>query len=157
MNEGGSKFLHWKPKDRHFRQFCLCWVYALFRAGSEHGNKTLNNINIQRIGVTRRWSDAVVYGGVAYFVEVPDDPSQSMRAQFEQVLAQVDKRLEWVGSDRSRLLQVMIYLPEPTDLATFNELWDAWVPEGHAPSRACIHAQLASPDYRIELVVTAAT
>ena len=30
---------------------------------------------IERHGVTRRWSDVVVFNRVAYFVEVPDDPS----------------------------------------------------------------------------------
>ncbi|MFM8172510.1 MAG: Rid family hydrolase, partial [Pirellulaceae bacterium] len=44
----------------------------------------------------------------------------------------------------------------PEDLATFNSIWDAWVPAGHAPVRACIHAALAAPGYRVELVVTAA-
>ena len=112
--------------------------------------------DITRFGVTRRWSDAVVFGGMAYFVEVPDDTSLSPLEQFKQVLKQVDERLSLVGSDRMRLLQVMIYMPDPSDLPAFNELWDAWVPEGHAPSRACIHAQLAAKDYCIELVVTAA-
>jgi len=71
------------------------------------------------------------------------------------VLAQIDRRLAQVGSDRTRLLQVMIYLPNSADLSDFNELWDAWVPDGHAPSRACVHAPLASPGYCVELVVTA--
>ncbi len=112
--------------------------------------------DIIRHGVTRRWSDAVVYGGVAYFVEVPDDPSQDARGQFQQVQAQVVSRLQMVGSDPTRLLQVVIYLPEPSDLPLFNELWEAWLPPGHAPSRACIHAKLAAPLYRVELVITAA-
>lgn len=98
----------------------------------------------------------MLYGGVAYFVEVPDDPQLAPRAQFEQVLAQVDARLRQIGSDRTRLLQVLIYLPEAGDLPLWNELWDAWVPEGHAPSRACVHARLAAPGYRVELVLTAA-
>lgn len=91
------------------------------------------NTDITRFGVTRRWSDAVIFGGVAYFVEVPEDTAVSPREQFQQVLDLVNERLAIVGSDRTRLLQVMIYLPEPTDLAEFNSLWDAWVPEGHAP------------------------
>ncbi len=111
---------------------------------------------IIRHGVTRRWSDVVVYGGVAYFVEVPDDAGQDARGQFRQVLAQIEARLKQVGSDPTRLLQVLIYLPHPADLPLFNELWEAWVPEGHAPSRACIHAALANPDYRIEMILTAA-
>lgn len=112
--------------------------------------------SIIRHGVTRRWSDAVVFNSVAYFVEVPDDPSLSPVEQFKQVLEQVDQRLALVDSDRTRLLQVLIYLPHPEDLGPFNELWDAWVPEGHAPSRACVHTALAAADYRVELVITAA-
>jgi enamine deaminase RidA (YjgF/YER057c/UK114 family) len=108
-----------------------------------------------RYGVTRRWSDAVVVGGIAYFVEVPDDPSLSADDQFVQIFKQVDARLAQVGSDKTRLVQVLVYLPHPLDLALFNRLWDEWVPEGHAPSRACTHPALAAPGYRVELVVTA--
>lgn len=111
---------------------------------------------IVRYGVTRRWADAVVHQGTIYFVEVPDDSSVDPKSQFQMALDQVDRRLQSVGSDRTRLLQVTIYLPNPDDLGSFNELWDAWVPDGHAPSRACLHTQLASPDYHIELVITAA-
>jgi enamine deaminase RidA (YjgF/YER057c/UK114 family) len=117
----------------------------------------MNDNEIIRHGVTVRWSDAVVHRGVVYFVEVPDDVSIEAPCQFAQVLEQVDKRLAEVGSDRNHLLQVIVYLPEPKDLMPFNELWDAWVPKGHAPSRACIHAPLAAKEYRVELVVTAAT
>lgn len=112
--------------------------------------------DIRRIGVTKRWSDAVIHNGVAYFVEVPDDNTQDAKHQFIQLFKQVEQRLAEIGSDLTRLLQVMVYLPDPGDLAVFNELWDAWIPEGHAPSRACIHASLAAKDYRAELVITAA-
>lgn len=111
---------------------------------------------IIRHGVTRRWSDAVVNQGVAYFVEVPDNPEADATTQFHQVFAQIDARLQQLGGDRTRLLQVLIYLPEAGDLAAFNEIWDAWVPEGHAPSRACVHVPLAAAGYRVELVITAA-
>ena len=112
--------------------------------------------DIQRFGVTTRWSDAVVHRGVAYFVEVPDDPTAAPADQISQVLRQIDARLVQVGSSRERLLQVLIYLPSMDDLAEFNAQWDAWVPSGHAPSRACVQATLAAPGYRLELVVTAA-
>ncbi|HET6423008.1 MAG TPA: RidA family protein [Planctomycetaceae bacterium] len=111
---------------------------------------------IERYGVTTRWSDAVVHRGVAYFVEVPDDPTADAAGQVAQVLRQIDARLAQVGSSRERLLQVLIYLPDLSDLAEFNAQWDAWVPTGHAPSRACVQATLAAPGYRVELVVTAA-
>ncbi len=111
---------------------------------------------IRRFGTTTRWSDLVAHRGTAYFVEVPDDPSVGPREQFVQLLAQVDERLALVGSSRQRLLQVLIYLPDPNDLPVFNDVWDAWVPTGCAPVRACVRAELMDPTYRAELVVTAA-
>jgi enamine deaminase RidA (YjgF/YER057c/UK114 family) len=112
--------------------------------------------SIERYGVSQRWSDLVAHRGVAYFVEVPDDPTADAASQFSQVLQQIDARLALVGSTREHLLSVLIYLPNPEDLPLFNSLWDAWVPMGHAPSRACVHAQLAAPGYRVELILTAA-
>lgn len=112
--------------------------------------------SIERHGVTQRWSDLVAHRGVAYFVEVPDDPTADAQSQFTQVFQQIDARLALVGSTREHLLSVLIYLPNPEDLPLFNALWDAWVPTGHAPSRACVHAQLAAPGYRVELILTAA-
>lgn len=126
-------------------------------SGSTGTDSGIVNPDIRRLGVTRRWSDAAIHNGVVYLVEVPDDTTTDPRGQFRQVFDQVAARLAMVGSDLTRLLHVTIYLPHLTDdLADFNALWDEWIPEGHAPSRACIHAALAAPDYRVELVVTAA-
>jgi enamine deaminase RidA (YjgF/YER057c/UK114 family) len=36
-----------------------------------------------------------------------------------------------------------------------NEVWDAWVPEGCAPTRATVQAQLASPQLLVEIAVVA--
>ncbi len=111
---------------------------------------------INRIGVSQRWSDVVIHNGVAYFVEVPEDSTLPAAQQFEQVLSQLDATLTQIGTDRNHLLQVVIYLPELNDLAEFNRQWDQWVPFGHAPSRACVSASLAASGYRVELVITAA-
>lgn len=110
---------------------------------------------IQRIGVTRRWSDAVLHNGTAYFVEVADEPGQDVRGQVTQILNQIDARLKLVGSDRTRLLHVQIFLTDLNNGPILNELWDTWVPEGHAPARACVQAGLA-PGYLVEMVITAA-
>lgn len=110
---------------------------------------------IKRYGVTRRWSDAVVHQGVAHFVEVADDPSQDVAGQVAQVLAQIEDRLTLIGSDRTRLLQVLIYLADLRNVPILNAQWDEWVPEGHAPARACVQAGLAK-GYWVEMVITAA-
>jgi len=111
--------------------------------------------SIQRFGVTRRWSDAVVHGGTAHFVEVPDELTPDLQSQVQQVLAQIDARLAQVGSDRTQLLQVLIYLADLTQISQLNDLWDTWVPEGHAPSRACVQVGLAR-GLLVEMVITAA-
>jgi enamine deaminase RidA (YjgF/YER057c/UK114 family) len=111
---------------------------------------------IQRLGVTKRWSDAVIHNHVAYFVEVPDDFGLDARGQIAQVLELATKRLKLVGSDLTQLLQVQIYLKDLADAPILNELWDAWIPEGHAPSRACVQAALGNPAMRVEMVLTAA-
>lgn len=110
---------------------------------------------IQRYGSSHRWADVVVHRGVAHWVEVAEDASADARGQIEQVLAQIDGTLATIGSDRTHLLQVLIYVTDLGDAATLNELWDAWVPAGHPPVRAMVQVGLAGT-YTIETVVTAA-
>jgi len=111
--------------------------------------------DIQRYGESQRWSDVVVYRGVAYWVEVAEDPSQDAQGQVEQVLRQIDATLAQLGSSRVHLLQIVIYLADLTDGPALNAVWDEWVPAGHAPVRACVQAGL-SPGYKVEMVITAA-
>ncbi len=110
---------------------------------------------IRRYGESRRWADVVVHAGVARWVEVAEDTSQGARGQITQVLAQIDATLAGVGSDRTRLLEILVFLADDADRETFNAAWDEWVPEGHAPVRAMVRAGLGGV-CRVELVVTAA-
>ncbi|MFO0871773.1 MAG: RidA family protein [Pirellulales bacterium] len=110
---------------------------------------------IERRGAGKRWSDVVIHRGVARWVEVAEDPSQDTRGQVRQVLGQVDATLETLGADRTRLLQILIFLADLAEAPQLNAEWDAWVPAEQAPVRACVQAGL-SPGYRVELVVEAA-
>ena len=112
---------------------------------------------IDRFGTTRRYSDIVVHANTVYLVEVPLTLNADITTQTREVLARVEKLLENAGSNKSRLLQVTLYLREMADYDAMNAVWDEWVPEGSAPSRACVEARLANPDWRIEAVVTAAS
>jgi enamine deaminase RidA (YjgF/YER057c/UK114 family) len=111
--------------------------------------------SIRRIGSSPRWSDIVIYRGVARWVEVAEDASQDARGQIAQVLLQVDQTLEQLGSGRTQLLEIVIYLADLADGAVLNELWDQWVPRDHAPIRACVQAGL-SGSLRVEMIVSAA-
>lgn len=112
---------------------------------------------LQRLHVAARYSEAAVFNGVVYLAGmVPECLELDIRSQTADVLAQVDRRLAECGSDRSRMLRAQIFLADIADIAAMNEVWDAWVIPGTAPPRATVQAALASPVYRIEIVVTAA-
>jgi enamine deaminase RidA (YjgF/YER057c/UK114 family) len=111
--------------------------------------------DIIRLGNARRWSDVVVHAGVARWVEVAEDLSGDARSQISQVLGQIDATLTQLASDRTRLLEVLIFLADLGDAPVLNELWDAWVPRGNAPIRACVQAGLGA-GCRVEMIITAA-
>jgi enamine deaminase RidA (YjgF/YER057c/UK114 family) len=112
---------------------------------------------IRRYHVGARLSEMAVYQGTVYLAgQVPDDSTQDIAGQTAQVLATIDRLLAQAGSDRSRILMTQIFLADQADFAGMNAVWDAWVMPGQAPPRATVQAQLARPEWRIEVVVTAA-
>lgn len=113
-------------------------------------------MKIQRFGTTRRYSDSVVHGNTLYLVEVPGNLEADITEQTANLLASIERQLILAGSDKTCLLMVTIYLADVADYEAMNAVWDAWVPEGRAPVRACIQARLANPGYKLEMAVTAA-
>ena len=114
--------------------------------------------NIQRLHVAARFSDAAVHAGTVYLAgQVPDDATQDIVGQTRQVLATIDRLLAEAGSDKTRILRAQVFLADIADYAGMNGAWDAWVPPGAAPARATVEARLARPEWRVEVVVTAAT
>jgi enamine deaminase RidA (YjgF/YER057c/UK114 family) len=110
---------------------------------------------IQRYGNSKRWADVVGHRGVAQWVEVAEDTSLNARGQIAQVLAQIDTTLGMIQSDRTRLLQVLVYIADQNDAEVLNELWDAWVAAEHPPVRAMVQVGLGKA-CKVEMVVTAA-
>jgi enamine deaminase RidA (YjgF/YER057c/UK114 family) len=80
----------------------------------------------------------------------------SVTEQTQDCLARVDALLKQAGSSREQILQAIIWVADMADFAEMNAVWDAWVPEGHAPARACGEAKLARPELKVEVIVTAA-
>ncbi|MGK4476594.1 RidA family protein [Aeromonas molluscorum] len=113
-------------------------------------------MTITRIGTTARWSDVVIHNGTLYVVEVPASVEADIHTQTREVLASLKQLLEANGSGVDKILMANIYLKDIGDIAAFNEQWDAWIPAGTAPVRACVQVELANPGYRVELQLTAA-
>lgn len=112
---------------------------------------------IQRFEVGHRFSEIAVYNGVAYLAgQVPLDSSLDAYGQTKQVLAEIDKWLAKANSDKSRILMAQLYLADMADYDEVNRAWDEWVAPNNAPPHAAVEAKLANPNWKIEIVVTAA-
>jgi enamine deaminase RidA (YjgF/YER057c/UK114 family) len=112
---------------------------------------------IRRIETGPRMSEAVVHNGVAYLAgQVPEDAGQDIAGQTAQVLAAIDALLAQAGSDKRRILRAQIFLADIGDFAAMNRVWEGWVAPGHTPARATVQAALARPEWKIEIMVTAA-
>ncbi|WEN43627.1 Putative aminoacrylate peracid reductase RutC [Thauera sp. GDN1] len=112
---------------------------------------------IERLGVTARYADAVIHNDVIHLVEVPASSGADIGVQTREVLDSIERQLRALGSDPARILMATIYLTDLADCAAMNMVWDAWVPAGSAPARACVKvAGLVDPGWRIEIALTAA-
>lgn len=112
-------------------------------------------MNIQRFDTGPRMSQAVVHNGFVFLAGQVGSGS-NVAEQTKDILASIDKLLARAGSDKTKILTATIWL---SDMATFNEMnpvWEAWMPEGHAPARATVESKLAGPQYLIEIGIIAA-
>jgi len=115
-------------------------------------------MSIQRIKTNKRMSQAVVHGATVYTAgQVSHNAAgQSVAAQTADILAEIDALLATAGSHKSRLLSATIWLTNMADFAEMNSVWDEWVVPGETPCRACVEANLAAPQYTVEIAVIAA-
>lgn len=100
-------------------------------------------------------SKAVEYHGFVFTQGcVAQDLSKDITGQTEEVLAAIDELLERHGTDKTRILQAQIWLKNIADREAMNAVWSRWLPEGQAPARACVQAEMADPRYLVEIMVT---
>ncbi|MFZ1469054.1 MAG: RidA family protein [Paracoccaceae bacterium] len=111
---------------------------------------------IKRIGTGPRMSEAVCYNGIAWLAGQVGKPGDSVADQTRTCLAEVDRILAAAGTDKTRVLSTQIWMADMADFAEMNAVWDAWVPQGNTPARATGEAKLATKDYLVEVIVTAA-
>jgi enamine deaminase RidA (YjgF/YER057c/UK114 family) len=113
---------------------------------------------IQRFETGSRLSKIVIHGDTVYLAGLTADKSagQSVGAQTQEILTAIDGLLAKAGTDKSKLVQATIWLQDIRTVDEMNKAWDAWMPQGCAPARACIEARLQSPAKMVEIRVTAA-
>ena len=112
---------------------------------------------LRRFHVGDRLSEMTIHNDTVYLAgQVANDASQDIRGQTGQVLAAIDKLLHEAGTDKARMLMCQIFIKDLADFPVMNEVWEDWLAPGDAPPRATVQANLAKPDWRVEMVVTAA-
>jgi len=110
---------------------------------------------IERIETGARSSKIVKYGGVAYITGQVGEGA-TIQDQTQECLRRLEALLINAGSSKEQMLRATIWLADMSDFAGLNEVWNAWVPEGHAPARACGEAKLARAELKVEIIVDAA-
>jgi enamine deaminase RidA (YjgF/YER057c/UK114 family) len=104
-----------------------------------------------------RLCNAVVHAGTVYLAgQIPEDATADAKAQTASVLSQIDALLAEAGSDKRHILSALVVLADIRDAGAMNAAWDAWVDPAHPPARATIEGKLVNPDWKVEIIVTAA-
>ena len=116
-----------------------------------------NTDMVQRYEVGARMSEMAVHNGVCYLAgQVAASGQGDIGAQTREVLAAIDTLLALAGTDKTRVLRAQIFLADISEFHGMNAVWDTWVVAGHTPPRATVQAALAKPEWKVEIVVTAA-
>ncbi len=112
-------------------------------------------MTIRRIDVGPRMSGIVIHNNTVYLAGQVGE-GETVAEQTKDVLAHVDALLAKAGTDKSKILQAIIWLSDMATFAEMNAVWDAWVDPANTPARATGEAKLAAPKYKVEIIVTAA-
>jgi len=113
-------------------------------------------MSINRLHSGKRMSQAVIHGNTVYLAGQVGAPGKSVTEQTIAILAEIESLLEEAGSYKSNILQAIIWLADMNDFAEMNAVWDAWVDGKDPPARATGQAKLAAPEYKVEIIITAA-
>jgi enamine deaminase RidA (YjgF/YER057c/UK114 family) len=102
-------------------------------------------------------SRIVTHNNTVYLCgQVCSDATKDITEQTQTMLDKVDTLLFEANSDKEHILSATVYISDMANFKAMNEVWDAWVPQGHAPARACVEAAMARPELLVEVSIIAA-
>ena len=114
-------------------------------------------MEIKRLHLGKRLSEVTIHNGTVYLAgQIASDATQDITGQTRDVLRQIDSLLADAGTDKTRILMLQIFISDLANFPAMNEVYDAWIVQGHQPPRATVEAKLATPAHLVEIVVTAA-
>ena len=114
-------------------------------------------MTVERLHISKRFSEIAITGNLVHLAgQLATDVELDIRGQTQQTLDIIDQFLADVGTDKSHIMSVTIYLKDiEKDYAAFNEIWDAWVADIEALPRTCVEAKLYDPRVLVEMTVVA--
>jgi len=86
---------------------------------------------------------------------IADDESLDVGGQTRQALADLDRYLSLCGSDKSHIVQVVIWLSDIRFRDDMNVVWNEWTGGQNLPARACVEARMATPGCLVEIMAIA--
>ena len=114
-------------------------------------------MSIERRHTNQRMSRIVTHNNTIYLCgRVCSDATKDITEQTQTMLDKVDALLLEANSDKEHVLSATVYISDMANFKAMNDVWDAWVPEGHAPARACVQAAMARPELLVEVSIVAA-
>lgn len=116
-------------------------------------------MSIERKHVGPRMSQAVIHNKTVYLAGqvAAGAAGKSVAEQTKDILSTIDALLAEAKTDKTRLLSATIWLTDMSTFGQMNGVWDTWVVPGATPARATVvSAQLAAPEYAIEIALIAA-
>ena len=105
-----------------------------------------------------RSASIAVSGDTAYMTVIPPLPlnsKDSAAEQARQIFRSVDERLASIGSDKSQIAHITIWLAHLHYFEEVTAVWNEWVDPEHPPVRACAQVALANKDLKVEMIVVA--
>jgi enamine deaminase RidA (YjgF/YER057c/UK114 family) len=114
-------------------------------------------MSIKRHEPGKLLSSAVEYNGVVYLAGmVADNLDKDVRGQTEEILKKIDSALAAMGTNKSKMLSVNIWVSDIRHRDQMNVAWLAWLDAANPPARATVEAKMADPRCLVEIMSTCA-
>ncbi|OYQ80966.1 hypothetical protein B9T11_05660 [Wohlfahrtiimonas chitiniclastica] len=111
---------------------------------------------IKRFNIGPRMCDAAIYNQTLYYTSVPLVNDDCAYTQMSSILKDIDDVLTKNGSEKSKILDVTIFLVNTNDFDAMNRAWDEWVDAKNPPVRCTVQAGLMRPEWKMEVKIIAA-
>ncbi len=114
----------------------------------------MNDI-VRQPGVHRGRCRYVKYNGIVWAVATALGKGDTVAEQTRVILNDLEESLIGAGSNKHRIIEVTIFLPDMSKKQEMDDVWCDWIPDDGWPQRACVGAELMPGDL-IEIRLSAA-